>query len=511
MTVRGLNLMKFSAVPCRQVFPVVALSAFIEAIRDSGYHSTAHALAELVDNSLQAKASTVDITIRDDFQIGLGQVIQVIDDGCGMPPSTLQLALQFGGSTRFNTRTGAGRYGMGLPCSALSQARRVDVYSWQSASTTWWTYLDARAIANGSSVKIPTPKRTPAPRSAHSPTGTIVVLSGCDRFDLRSPFARGVMISDLGRIFRRAIVGGTQVSVNGQNISPVDPLFSDAHHKLVQGIPYGPTLEFPIRAPRGTTSMVRVRFTELPVRRLHMLSNAEKADAGITKGAGVSVVRADREIDYGWYFMGGKRKENYDDWWRCEVEFEPVLDDLFGLTHTKQRVNPTEPLTAVLEPHLEPIARILNRRVRDAFQETASSKRESTASRRAQSRDKQLEPPRVTERSRNPVAPRHDSAGITGLRYRTLRSSLGNSELFNAELAGRVLTMTVNTDHAFYEQLLAPLMQRRVVRTSEAIASLELLLLAYCRAETSLYRKADKRLAQHLREQWAKALNAYIS
>ena len=33
---------------------------------------------------------------------------------------------------------------------------------------------------------------------------------------------------------------------------------------------------------------------------------------------------ANREIDFGWFFMGNKRRENYDDWWRCEVKFEPV-------------------------------------------------------------------------------------------------------------------------------------------------------------------------------------------
>ncbi len=492
----------------RGVFPVVALSAFIDAIRDSGYRSPAHALAELVDNSLEAKAHSINITIQDDPQTGVGQV-RVIDDGCGMPPSTLQLALQFGGSTRFNERTGTGRYGMGLPCSALSQARRVDVYSWQSPSQTWWTYLDARTIASGSCVQIPAPKRAPVPLPAHSPSGTVVVLSDCDRFD-RSPLVAGDITNNLGRIFRRVLIGGASVSVNGEPIGPVDPLFTAAHHKIVQGTPYGPTLEFRIRAPLGTTSTVRVRFAELPVRTLHVLSNAEKAGAGITKGAGVSVVRAGREIDYGWYFMGSKRKENYDDWWRCEVEFEPVLDELFGLTHTKQRVNPTRELAAVLVPHVEPIARVLNRRVREAFQQVRSPQHDSNASRRAQSRDNQLEPPHTTRRSRNGSAAEPDNAGITGLQYRTLRSSMGESELFNAELVGRVLTMTVNTDHAFYEQLLAPLMRQRVVRTSEAMAPLELLLLAYCRAETSLRHKADKRIAHHLRKQWAEALNAYV-
>ena len=44
----------------------------------------------------------------------------VQDNGTGMDPFTLRTALRFGGTTRFNDRTGLGRYGMGLPNSSLS-------------------------------------------------------------------------------------------------------------------------------------------------------------------------------------------------------------------------------------------------------------------------------------------------------------------------------------------------------------------------------------------------------
>ena len=81
---------------------------------------------------------------------------------------------------------------------------------------------------------------------------------------------------------------------------------------------------------------------------------------GVSKGAGVSIVRAGREIDHGWFFMGDKRKENYDDWWRCEVRFEPSLDELFGVTHTKQQVYPCAALLEILTPDLEQAARALN-------------------------------------------------------------------------------------------------------------------------------------------------------
>ena len=72
-------------------------------------------------------------------------------------------------------------------------------------------------------------------------------------------------------------------------------------------------------ADPSVTGIVRVRFSELPVAQWSRLSNEEKRARGITKCAGVSVVRAGREVDYGWFFLGEKRRENYDDWWRCEI------------------------------------------------------------------------------------------------------------------------------------------------------------------------------------------------
>ena len=48
-----------------------------------------------------------------------------------MDAETLTEALRFGGTTSFNSRKGLGRFGMGLPNASLSQARRVDVYTWQ--------------------------------------------------------------------------------------------------------------------------------------------------------------------------------------------------------------------------------------------------------------------------------------------------------------------------------------------------------------------------------------------
>src|SRR5439155_22066596 len=138
----------------------------------------------------------------------------------------------------------------------------------------------------------------------------------------------------------------------------IDPLFERSSCGLTGALAFGPELTYEVAIPNtSSSSVVSVRFTELPINEWHGLSNAEKNAAGIAKGGGVSVVRARREIDFGWFFMGGKRRENYDDWWCCEIRFEPDLDESFGVTHTKQEIHPTDALLAILTPDMERIAR----------------------------------------------------------------------------------------------------------------------------------------------------------
>ena len=108
----------------QQDFSIVAVDKFIQATRDSGYKGTSNAVAELVDNSLQAGATSITVSLTvDEEEDERSIVLTVIDNGSGMDAQTLRTALRFGGSSRFNDRDGLGRYGMGLPNSSLSQAR----------------------------------------------------------------------------------------------------------------------------------------------------------------------------------------------------------------------------------------------------------------------------------------------------------------------------------------------------------------------------------------------------
>ena len=169
-----------------QEFSIVAVDKFIQATRDSGYKGTSSAVAELIDNALQAGATSITVSLTvDEEEEERPIVLAVIDNGSGMDSKTLRTALRFGGSTRFDDRKGLGRYGMGLPNSSLSQAKRVTVYTWNSKHGRVLTsYLDLEEIAAGELTEVPKPTRVKRPVFVNGfDSGTAVTWSRCDRLD----------------------------------------------------------------------------------------------------------------------------------------------------------------------------------------------------------------------------------------------------------------------------------------------------------------------------------------
>lgn len=488
-------------------YPLVAIQTFIEATRDSGYKSTAAALSELVDNSFEAEANTVLVSLSEDAD---GKCITVADDGTGMSPQTMQLALQFGGSTRFNSRLGTGRYGMGLPNGSLSQARRVDVYSWTNSEKIWASYLDVDEIASGDISSVPAPRQfKPDADAPSSPTGTVVVLSKCDRLDFRTQKTQAKYLHlDFGRIFRHQLYSGKKLLINGERVKPIDPLFLRNGNNLTGAEPYGPTLCYDVASPGGKASQISVRFVVLPIEQWCSFSNEEKNAHRISKGAGVSIVRGGREIDSGWYFMGSKRKENYDDWWRCEISFSSELDELFGVTHTKQKIYPTEMLEGILTPDLESIARELNSLVRRRYLAVREVSVELKSTAVAEHKDSLMFP--VVSRGRSAQNTPRVRGRITQLGYRIDEQVLEEVSFYRPSLAQERLTLILNRDHNFYQKIYQPLAATRQVESARVLNQLQLMLLAIGRAECALRSPEEKIAVRRLRETWSNALTAFL-
>lgn len=379
-------------------FDIIDTQMTIEAMRDSGYKSTTHALAELIDNSIEAGATAIEIFGLSRYKARTSRVsldeLAVLDNGNGMDPLTLRGSLRYGHGTRRN-RAGIGRFGVGLPNSSMSQAQRVDIWSWQNGATNaMHTYLSI-ADVNGGLKEIPEPQLNPVPDiyqdsslDGLEESGTLVVWSELDRVEWKrasTTFRHTETL--LGRIYRRFLatprdrlyendsrqdeIGNSRsircipIEANGETwsvqeddivyVRPNDPLYlmsgTSCPEKFGSGPMFMELTGSPFHVPisyQGTTYNVQVRATHA---RPHVRDSShadanwpqawQGRDAGNTPwgkhadtNMGVSIVRAHRELEVDPSWVSGD--DPTERWWTIEIDFPTQLDELFGVTNNKQ-------------------------------------------------------------------------------------------------------------------------------------------------------------------------------
>jgi hypothetical protein len=488
---------------------------FVIATRDSGYKSTASALAELIDNSIEAGATQIQVHIkRLQLDSETEYEIAVQDNGKGMSDQELNLALQFGGSTRFNSRKQLGRYGMGLPNSSLSQCKRVEVVTWRTESNFIFNYLDIDEIIEKNWIRLKANSKVKDcifPVSSQS--GTIVIWKKCDRlsFKYQKNLVKHIHF-ELGRIFRFAIWKGIEIKIDRQKLTPFDPLFMGQGKNLLGATSYGSELIYQVRIPghEDKTSEVKVKFVELPVTVWSQLTNEEKRKQQISKCAGVSIIRSNREIDYGWFFMGEKRKENYDDWWRCEISFHPELDEVFGVTHTKQEIKETEFMIGILTPDLEQTARSLNNRVRHQFIELKKNRPGTLSRHQLERTDVYLPEIKVTS-SNDAQELFHETFQTKGLKYEIVARELKHDTFFDVEHVNNKVILTVNTSHLFYDKIFKALHDRKIKNETDFLKIVELIIFAAARSELSFNGRKDSAAISDFKREWSSQLKTFIS
>lgn len=154
----------------------------IQALRSLGY-STNTAIADLIDNSIDAKSAKIEINFN--YNQGNGN-IQVIDNGCGMDENTIQAAMSIGSKNPRDERgrEELGRFGMGLKTASFSLGKRLSVMSkiGDRVVERCWD-LDYIAKTNEWSLftQIPDEVRKNM-KEINGESGTIVVIDKLDRF-----------------------------------------------------------------------------------------------------------------------------------------------------------------------------------------------------------------------------------------------------------------------------------------------------------------------------------------
>jgi len=304
--------------------------------------------------------------------------------------------------------------------------------------------------------------------------------------------------------------------VNSEVVKAIDPLFihSETVEPWIHAEQYGETIRYEF-APALTggaidNPIVEVTFSELPVKQLAELSDNQKRQLGVVNGAGVSIVRCDREIDYGWFFID-KRRENYDDWWRCEIRFSPELDEMFGVTHTKQGARPADKLRQMLKDDLTSIARELNRRARASHYDLAQGRVERNASRVATLRDIYLPPLAssydIEESIDTSLLSSADS--LSDMKYVLLFEELDEKSFYRTEMCLNEVRIVLNCNHEFFRNIYQPITSGKPSNAIGAGKHIALLLMALARTEAMDWTDADRDVLCRFRHEWSRTISIF--
>lgn len=373
-----------------------------DALRNTGYKNIESAVAEIVDNSIEAKASHIFIIIGEAVNSMSGRKIvnevAFLDNGEGMSTEILGRCLGIGSTTR-QARRGMGRFGVGLPQASLYACPEVIVYSWQNGiDNCKKVYLNINKIKEGTQTEIEDPVseclpdkyakyityRTISQQYDFGNSGTLVIWKNCDRITpkTRVPLTERLEFA-LGQKFRHFINKSiVQMKIvcdenpeAAVDVFPNDPLFlmennyilgnSDNPgyiYKKQQGDKLEPVFELYTGGGVGSG--------EIPIKVNYFDKNGQVAEAQViarfsivkdkfydetafpagsdpgrspfgkyaAKLEGISIVRANREIDFRKFDFYDNVNEPQHRWWGCEIIFEPELDEAFGVANNKQYV-----------------------------------------------------------------------------------------------------------------------------------------------------------------------------
>ena len=296
--------------------------AMLEALRGLGY-STATALADIVDNSISAGATEVEINFYWDDS---SKRITILDNGRGMDDAELESAMRLGDKNPLVSRDqeDLGRFGMGLKTAAFSQCRRLTVASIKNgemACLRWdldmlaanpddgWFLFEGPYLGSETFI-------TPIKKVT---TGTLVLWETLDRIvtkDYTENDFNDLMDhveSHFAMVFHRLIEAPNarlQILLNGKPIAPWDPFMTGHLAK---------TWNSPIARRSMESGVVEVECHVLPHR--DKLSEAEFQAGGGPEGwtaqQGFYVYRNKRLlVAGGWLGLGRGRAWNREEAYR---------------------------------------------------------------------------------------------------------------------------------------------------------------------------------------------------
>jgi hypothetical protein len=507
----------------------------IVGLRDTGYEFNT-AVADIVDNSIAANATKVQLWLASDLR---GNVrLTIADNGDGMDRAGLINAMQYGSKVRPNAAS-LGKYGLGLKTASTAFCKRLSVISRPDGKTpalmaTWDLYHVAKVnkwsllLSEECEVEALEQLNAVAPNHA----GTVVLWENVDRLikdyqDKTGAHARKALKqkedslrNHIAMVYQRFLdpkderAQNVVIALNGKVVDPWDP-FQRGLSELVAQETVDTELSDGRKASFTVRAFILPRREDFPNEKLAsaaMLSNDRQ---------GIYIYRENRLIhDADW--LGLYQKEPHLTLLRVEFSFDHSLDDAFHLDIKKSQIILNDDLASWLQNEFLPAPRReANNRSRDGQKSAISKKGASahdTSNNNIRNREAAAGGPEVNVTDPNTgevvVKNKHgpqrlkltiSTAKRPGEVYVQPVDSIKNGLMFQPALIDQHKAVQINTSHPYYHKVYVPNLNRSVT-----LQGLDSLMWALSVAELSTVQDSTASMFQDMRYEVSRILEKLV-
>lgn len=324
----------------------------IMGLRDTGYTFNT-AIADIVDNSIAANATKIDIRLEVDPENNI--TIFVADNGVGMNEAGLINAMKYGSKRREDPNS-LGKFGLGLKTASTSFCRKLSVISRAEGDETvrkvQWDLIHV-ARQNAWELLFPSIAKDEIKlldATACGASGTLVIWEDVDRLlnrEYSSTTGEAAAIKrkkdklkqHLAMVFQRFLdpkhteAANVVITLNGETIQPWDPFCLD-EQTTEKVADYPITIEL-----EGSDTELVINLKAYVLPRKEDFSSPEKMKlANISNDKqGFYVYRENRLIHFG-DWMGMMINEPHFSLLRIDFSFNHDFDELFNVDIKKSGI-----------------------------------------------------------------------------------------------------------------------------------------------------------------------------
>lgn len=510
----------------------------VEGLRDTGYVFKT-AVADVIDNSIAAEATEIDVQLKMDFRGNI--TLKILDNGIGMNRDGLVNAMRYGARIRPSAAS-LGKFGLGLKTASTAFCRKLSVISRAAANeellkATWsldhvvkegqWQLLMSDASED---------EFKEFETSIGSRSGTIVIWEKVDRLLRNFAMAGGAparkalsknedeLRDHLALIYQRYLDHGQKrarnvtLRLNGNRVDAWDP-FCEKESLLAK------EESIPCEMVDGKKSEIVLRAFILPRKEEFKSDESFKAAKLSNVNQGIYIYRENRLI-HGPDWLKLFTKEPHYTLLRVEFSFDHMLDDAFHIDIKKSQIILDEALYERLTDFLNPVRREAEQIYRSGERSKASRKAQGahdTSNRNIGSKEEQINQPAVVNSDeakgeatiQNPLGQVRLKIGVgapknPGEIHIQPVDSLDDGLLWQPTISkgadGKThIAVKINTGHAYYQKVYVPNLS-----TGVTIQGMDALLWGLCVSELNCTTDANKRLFEDLRFEVSRNLRKLV-